>query len=60
MDPRVPYGLCSAPELFQSILPDILCDIPKVFVFFDDILIAANSIEEHDSTLKRVLQSFVR
>ena len=53
---RVPYGLRSAPELFQSILSDILCDIPKVFVFFDDILIAANSIEEHDSTLKRVLQ----
>ena len=31
---RVPYGLRSAPELFQSILSDILCDIPNVLVFF--------------------------
>ena len=30
---RVPYGLRSAPELFQSILSDILCDIPNVLFF---------------------------
>ncbi len=53
---RVPYGLRSAPELFQSILTDILCDIPNVLVFFDDILIAAKTISEHDSILRQVLQ----
>ena len=53
---RVPYGLRSVPELFQSILSDILCDIPNVLVFFDDILIAAKTISEHDSILRQVLK----
>ena len=53
---HVPYGLGSAPELFQSILSDILCDIPNVLVFLDDILFAAKTISEHDSILRQVLK----
>ena len=43
-------------SFFQSILSDILCDIPNVLVFFDDILIAAKTISEHDSILRQVLK----
>ena len=53
---RVPHGLQSAPELFQFILSDILCDIPNVLVFFDDILFAAKTVSEHDSILRQVLK----
>ena len=53
---HVPYGLRSTPELFQSILSDILCDIPNVLVFFDNILIATKTISEHDTILRQVLK----
>ena len=52
----MPYGLKTAPELFQSFLSNLLCNLPRVFVFFDDILIATKSIEEHTSTLSRVME----
>ena len=53
---RVPYGLKSAPELFQSFLSNLLRNVPRVFVFFDDILIATKSIDDHISTLSRVME----
>ena len=53
---RLPYGLKTAPELFQSFLSNLLCNLPRVFVFFDDILIAKKSIEEHTSTLSWVME----
>ena len=53
---RLPYRLISAPEVFQSILVETLQSMPNVVCFFDDILIAAQSIEEHNSTLTEVLK----
>ena len=52
---RLPYGLRSSPEVFQNLLSNLLKDIPKVFVFFDDILIAASNKSEHDEILSQVL-----
>lgn len=53
---RLPYGLKSAPELFQAFLSNLLCNVSRVFVFFDDILIATKSISEHLSTLLQVME----
>ena len=52
---RLPYGLKSSPEVFQSVLSDILRDVPRVLVYFDDILIAAASRAEHNSIIKDVM-----
>lgn len=53
---RMPYGIKSAPEIFQSVLFNLLRDVPRCFVFFDDILIAARSLEEHMSVLSQILE----
>lgn len=44
---RIPYGLVSAPFVFQNYLSSLLRDVEGCFVFFDDILIATDSPEKH-------------
>ena len=57
---RMPYGLKSAPEVWTSVLTNLLKDIPKVFVFYDDILIATNDETEHNHTLNRVFDVLLK
>ena len=45
--PRCPFGLKNAGQDFQRLMDEILGDIPHVFVYLDDILIASESLEEH-------------
>ena len=51
---RLPFGITSAPEIFQQRLSAILSAIPNVTVFIDDILIFGRSRQEHDDTLHAV------
>ena len=51
---RLPFGIASAPEVFQKRANEIFGDIPDVFVIFDDLLIAAASDGEHEQTLRKV------
>ena len=53
---RLPFGISSAPEVFQKRANEIFGDIPDVFVIFDDLLIAAESDEEHEQTLRKVFE----
>jgi len=53
---RLPFGIASAPEVFQKRANEIFRDIPNVFVIFDDLLIAAASDEEHEQTLHKVFE----
>jgi len=53
---RLPFGIASAPEVFQKRANEIFGDIPDVFVIFDDLLIAAESDEQHELTLRKVLE----
>lgn len=53
---RLPFGIASAPEVFQKRANEIFGDIPDVFVIFDDLLIAAASDEEHEQTLRKVFE----
>ncbi|XP_030745261.1 uncharacterized protein K02A2.6-like [Sitophilus oryzae] len=53
---RLPFGLNCAPEYFQKLNQEHFGDIPGVIVYFDDILIAADTSEEHDKILTRVLE----
>ena len=51
---RLPFGITSAPEVFQQRIVSILGDIPNVVVYMDDILVFAPTQEIHDATLEAV------
>lgn len=53
---RLPFGISSAPEFFQKRIFQILESLPGVTNHIDDILIWAETIQEHDSRLCAVLQ----
>ena len=52
---RLPFGVTSAPSIFQRTMEGILCGIPNLCVYIDDILIAGGSEEEHLRILNEVL-----
>lgn len=52
---RHPYGIKSAPEVFQTRFKSIF-DLEGVDVYIDDIFIWGSTKEEHDERLKKVLQ----
>ena len=51
---RLPYGVASAPAVFQQIMEKLLQGLPKVVVYIDDILVTGNSDEEHLENLESV------
>lgn len=55
---RLPFGLSCAPEIFQRQMVQFIDDIEGVVTYFDDVLIFAKSVEEHNSILERVLERF--
>ena len=52
---RLPFGITSAPELFQQEMEKLLADLPGVIVIMDDILVFGATREEHDERLQAVL-----
>ena len=53
---HLPFGVSSAPGIFQRTMETILAGMPQVLVYLDDdILITGSSQEEHVSNLKEVL-----
>ena len=54
---RLPFGIPSAPGIFQRVTECLLRGLPGVIVYLDDILITGSSIEEHLATLEKVFQT---
>lgn len=52
---RLPYGISSAPGIFQRTIETLLQGIPNVVVYLDDILITGPTDQEHLGTLEKVL-----
>ena len=52
---RLPFGVASAPAIFQRAIEGILRGIPHTSVYIDDILVTGGSEEEHLHTLEEVL-----
>jgi len=50
-----PFGIKSAPELYQRAMDEIFEDIDHANAIMDDILIAGRDIAHHDSVLEAVL-----
>ncbi len=53
---RLPFGISSAPEVFQRQMTQILDEVPSVPCQIDDILVSGKTREEHDARLKLVLE----
>ena len=52
---RLPFGIASAPALFQRTIEGILQGIPNVSVYLDDILISGKTDAVHLKNLDEVL-----
>ena len=55
--PRTPFGLKNAGQDFQRLMDEILGDVPRIFVYIDDILVASESLEQHLQDLKIVFDA---
>lgn len=55
---RLPFGITSAPEIFQRQMSTLLKDHKGVVVVMDDILVYGATKEEHDDRLNAVLKTF--
>ena len=53
---RLPFGIASAPAIFQKLMDTVLHDIPNVICYLDDILVTGKSDNEHLHSLGMVLQ----
>lgn len=53
---RCPFGISVAPEVFQRYSEMAFGDIPGVIVYCDDLLICADSEEQHDAILNQVFE----
>ena len=52
---RLPFGIASAPGVFQRVIDSLLQGIPGVVAYLDDILVTGSSDTEHLESLKEVL-----
>ena len=52
---RLPFGISSAQDVFQSVMSEMFEDIDGVEVIVDDILIWGENEKQHDTRLKQVL-----
>ena len=53
---RLPFGISSAPGIFQRTMDTLLQGIPNVAVYMDDILVTGETDHEHLQTLDLLLQ----
>ena len=52
---RLPFGLKSAPEVFQRTMHELLHDLDGTVVIADDVLVYGSSEEEHDRRVRAFL-----
>lgn len=55
---RLPYGIASAPALWQRAIEQVLQTIPSTQVIIDDIIVTGQNAEDHLQNLKLVLTVF--
>ena len=53
---RLPFAICSAPEVFHRTVTKAFSDIPGIFIYVDDILVTGSTKAEHDKRLELVFQ----
>lgn len=53
---RLPFGISSAPEIFQKTMETLLKDEKNVICYFDDIVVHSVNETEHEEDLKNVMK----
>ena len=56
---RLPFGVASAPSIFQKVMDTVLQGLPNTICYLDDILVSGATKEEHFHNLEMVLQLFM-
>jgi putative transposase len=51
---RLPMGLASAPDIFQSVMTEMFCNLDYVLVYIDDILILQQEDKTENDHLKMI------
>ena len=52
---RMPFGMKNSAQAFQRLMDQVFRDLPFVFVYLDDILVASSDEDEHKQHLREVL-----
>ena len=53
---RLPFGISSAPGIFQRLMDCVVGDIPGVACYVDDIVVTGAEESEHIATVQKVLE----
>ena len=53
---QLPFGISSAPSIFQAVMDQILKGKKNIVCYLDDIFIMGQTLEAHNKTLNEVLQ----
>ena len=53
---RLPFGVASAPAMFQQAMEKVLQGLPMVVCYIDDLLVTGRNEEEHLQNLEKVFQ----
>lgn len=53
---RLPFGVSSAPAIFQRTIDNLLSDLPGVVAYLDDVLVTGSSRQNHLDNLEKVLE----
>ena len=51
----LPFGIATAPALFQRVIDTVLADLPRTFGYLDDIIVGGTDVEDHWKNLTLVL-----
>lgn len=52
---RLPFGLVTAPEIFQRVMEEMLSGCEGCYWYLDDVIIEGETQEAHDTNLKKVV-----
>ncbi|GFS69044.1 retrovirus-related Pol polyprotein from transposon opus [Nephila pilipes] len=53
---KLPFGIVSAPEVFQKENQKLFGDIEGIEIYFDDIIVAGCNEDSHDAIMSKVLE----
>lgn len=52
---RLPFGLVTAPEVFQNVMDQVLAGCAGTMWYLDDVIIEGNDLEQHDARVNEVV-----
>ena len=57
---RMPFGLKGAAQTFQRLMDTVLADLPFLFVYLDDVLVASKNMTEHMEHLRTLFSRLAK